>query len=913
MTDPSAPPIVCRPELDDSIDNIIRPGQAVFRLQPASEEYGPISHYWIVVVMGNYTQVRFRLYPKKNYFFLVKKSLFMQTDEAFQLRHNRHRRSTVPPSVYIAARIGADDMRKMFSADGRFIVGDDKSVYDGFNNFPLEPNTKYDLMVRAFAKSNGRRKNEFDQRAPMSEKLNRLYADSNFTSFTTKAALRTSAKAGGVWLLGPLIALLIIALLIGMLVCWWLRCNKKSAGRTHRHGSITKVALTGNIMNGVPGETSKLLSTESYGRSVMNPYEQMNGSGNMESTMDLYPVPSSQTRTSGSIYAPVPVPLPCLPSSGGIIGGHSLSHPAIPIAELAQHIERLRINNNAGFQQEFESIETGQQFTWEHSSAEMNKHKNRYANVVAYDHSRVPLSTMDGIPGTDYINANFIDGYDKPKAYIATQGPLPETFADFWRMVWEEGSATIVMLTNLEERSRIKCDQYWPSRGASTYGDIQVVSLLETTVLAHYTMRTLRIQMAGEVEVREIRHLQYTAWPDHGVPDHPTPFLIFLKRVKTLNPPDAGPIISHCSAGIGRTGAFIVIDCMLERLRYENTVDIFGCVTALRSQRSYMVQVNTEDQYVFIHDAVLDAVNSGSTEVPASKLHQHMHALQQTAPIEGVSGIELEFRHLSTLKWTNTRCGVANLPANRHKNRMINMVPFDSNRVILHLDRWLSVNTYFANSFLVRDSGERGAYLATQGPTEQTLADFWRMVWEHECAIIVMLTKTWELGREKCCEYWPHETGAQMGQLVVEPIAEYNMREYILREFRLSDVQVGCTTGLSRTVRHFQYTEWPEQGAPKSSETFLDLIQQVHRTKSQFGIDGPIVVHCSSGTGRTGVFIALAIIIERMRLEHVVDVFTTVKLLRTERQNMVQDKEQYQFLYQAALEYLASYDQYTMS
>ncbi|VDK76765.1 unnamed protein product [Cylicostephanus goldi] len=150
------------------------------------------------------------------------------------------------------------------------------------------------------------------------------------------------------------------------------------------------------------------------------------------------------------------------------------------------------MNNNAGFQQvnflhlqaedfsqkldfqEFESIETGQQFTWENSSAEMNKHKNRYANVVAYDHSRVVLSSLDGIPGTDYINANYIDGYDKPKAYIATQGPLPETFGDFWRMVWEEGSSTIVMLTNLEERSRVKCDQYWPSRGSSTYGEIEV-------------------------------------------------------------------------------------------------------------------------------------------------------------------------------------------------------------------------------------------------------------------------------------------------------------------------------------------------------------------------------------------------------------------------------------------------------
>ncbi|KAK6019992.1 Protein-tyrosine phosphatase, partial [Ostertagia ostertagi] len=138
-------------------------------------------------------------------------------------------------------------------------------------------------------------------------------------------------------------------------------------------------------------------------------------------------------------------------------------------------------------------------------------------------------------------------------------------------------------------------------------------------------MRAFRIQVVGEMEMREIRHLQYTAWPDHGVPDHPTPFLIFLKL-----------------PGIGRTGAFIVVDCMLERLRYENTVDIFGCVTSLRSQRSYMVQ--TEDQYIFIHDAVLDAVNSGSTEVPAVKLRQHVMALQQMAPMEGAAGMELEFR-----------------------------------------------------------------------------------------------------------------------------------------------------------------------------------------------------------------------------------------------------------------------------
>ena len=99
-----------------------------------------------------------------------------------------------------------------------------------------------------------------------------------------------------------------------------------------------------------------------------------------------------------------------------------------------------------------------------------NKHKNRYANVIAYDHSRVVLQPVDGVPGSDYCNSNYCDGYRKPNAYIATQGPLPETFADFWRMVWEQRSSTIVMLTRLEERSRIKCDQYWPTRGTEAYG-----------------------------------------------------------------------------------------------------------------------------------------------------------------------------------------------------------------------------------------------------------------------------------------------------------------------------------------------------------------------------------------------------------------------------------------------------------
>lgn len=136
-----------------------------------------------------------------------------------------------------------------------------------------------------------------------------------------------------------------------------------------------------------------------------------------------------------------------------------MSHPPIPVNELAAHIELLKANDNAKFSAEYESIDPGQQFTWENSNLEVNKPKNRYANVVAYDHSRVVLEPVDGIIGSDYINANYCDGYRKQNAYIATQGPLPETVGDFWRMTWEQRCMTIVMMTKLEERARVKCDQ----------------------------------------------------------------------------------------------------------------------------------------------------------------------------------------------------------------------------------------------------------------------------------------------------------------------------------------------------------------------------------------------------------------------------------------------------------------------
>ncbi|XP_030891369.1 receptor-type tyrosine-protein phosphatase S [Leptonychotes weddellii] len=762
----------------------------------------------------------------------------IQDISRLQRRSLRHSRQLEAPRPYIAARFSM--------LPSTFHPGDQKQ-YGGFDNRGLEPGHRYVLFVLAVL-----------------QKSEPTFAASPFSDpfqlDNPDPQPIVDGEEGLIWVIGPVLAVVfIICIVIAIL----LYKNKPDSKRKDSEPRTKCLLNNADLAPHHPKDPVEM-------RRI-----------------------NFQTPDSG-LSSPLREP--------GFHFESMLSHPPIPIADMAEHTDRLKANDSLKLSQEYESIDPGQQFTWEHSNLEVNKPKNRYANVIAYDHSRVILQPIEGIVGSDYINANYVDGYRRQNAYIATQGPLPETFGDFWRMVWEQRSATIVMMTRLEEKSRIKCDQYWPNRGTETYGFIQV-TLLDTIELATFCVRTFSLHKNGSSEKREVRQFQFTAWPDHGVPEYPTPFLAFLRRVKTCNPPDAGPVVVHCSAGVGRTGCFIVIDAMLERIKPEKTVDVYGHVTLMRSQRNYMVQ--TEDQYSFIHEALLEAVGCGTTEVPARSLYAYIQKLAQVEPGEHVTGMELEFKRLANSKAHTSRFISANLPCNKFKNRLVNIMPYESTRVCLQPIRGVEGSDYINASF-IDGYRQQKAYIATQGPLAETTEDFWRMLWENNSTIVVMLTKLREMGREKCHQYWPAERSARYQYFVVDPMAEYNMPQYILREFKVTDAR----DGQSRTVRQFQFTDWPEQGVPKSGEGFIDFIGQVHKTKEQFGQDGPISVHCSAGVGRTGVFITLSIVLERMRYEGVVDIFQTVKMLRTQRPAMVQTEDEYQFCYQAGLEYLGSFDHY---
>ncbi|XP_041778522.1 tyrosine-protein phosphatase Lar isoform X3 [Anopheles merus] len=798
-------------------------------LPQASEEYGPISHYYLIVVPED----------KANLHKIPDQFL---TEELLPSRPKLDRLN----APYIAA------MFLQRNIPYTFHLGSGETNHN-FTNKKLERGKRYRIFVRAVVDTPQKHlytSSPFSEflaldmkEAPTGEPPHR--PNPNVPQDTEIIIRGKNEEPGMLWVVGPIIAALVLS--VCFLVVYFVR-RRRQPCKAPDQAAVTRPLMAADLGAG-PAPTDPV---------------------------DMRRI---NFQTPGMI-----------------------SHPPISIAELANHVERLKANDNLKFSQEYESIEPGQQFTWDHSNMEVNKPKNRYANVTSYDHSRVILPPIEGVPGSDYINANYCDGYRKHNAYVATQGPLQETFGDFWRMCWELKSSTIVMMTRLEERSRIKCDMYWPARGTEVYGAM-TVTITETQELATYSIRTFQIYRNGSNERREIKQLQFTAWPDHGVPDHPAPFLQFLRRTKSLTPSESGPIIVHCSAGVGRTGCYIVIDSMLERMKYEKTIDIYGHVTCLRAQRNYMVQ--TEDQYIFIHDALLEAVICGSTEVPARSLHNHIQKLMQTEPHENITGMEMEFKKLSNVKADSTRFVTANLPCNKHKNRLVHILPYESSRVCLTPIRGVEGSDYI-NASLVDGYRYRNAYIAAQGPLQETAEDFWRMLWEHNSTIVVMLTKLKEMGREKCFQYWPHERSVRYQCYVVDPIAEYNMPQYKLREFKVTDARDGS----SRTVRQFQFIDWPEQGVPKSGEGFIDFIGQVHKTKEQFGQDGPITVHCSAGVGRTGVFITLSIVLERMQYEGVLDVFQTVRILRSQRPAMVQTEDQYQFCYRAALEYLGSFDHY---
>eukprot|EP00058_Branchiostoma_floridae_P015854 XP_002601342.1 hypothetical protein BRAFLDRAFT_59175 [Branchiostoma floridae] len=574
----------------------------------------------------------------------------------------------------------------------------------------------------------------------------------------------------------------------------------------------------------------------------------------------------------------------------------------VPVDSLEQVFNKRHANDDQLFTEEYKALPGD--LGMAHAKAYLKKangEKNRFKNVIAYDNDRVVLTPVEGDPDSDYIHASYIGGYDEERKFIAAQGPKPNTIHDFWRMMWETGSTVIVMVTNLEEKGKTKCTQYWPESGEEVYGKISV-TLADTIPMVYYVTRVLLVSK-GDEKQRKITQFQFLGWPDFGAPRNPAELLKFHQKVMTSITSRDRPIVVHCSAGVGRTGTFITMDAMLSMMAEEGKVDVFGFVSKTRQSRSQMVQA--EAQYVFIYRALMEQHLYGDTEIEVTSIHRHLQNLKREDQVSHKTGLELEFEKLTRVPVDKANMRNGNLPENISKNRVLQVLPYDTSRVFLQHKTGVTGSDYINASF-IDGYRERDAYIATQGPLDRTVEDFWRMVWEWNSCSIVMLTELQEKDRSTCARYWTEEGSKAYGDLIVKLDDQNEFGDFTHRTFTLENRK----GEKSRNVHQFHFHGWPEHGAPDNAAGIIDLIGQVQKQQQLSG-NGPITIHCSSGAGRTGTFCAISTVLERVKTEGNCDVFQTVKALRQQRPHMVQNIDQYQFCYQAVVEYLDSFDHYS--
>nr|CAD7424727.1 unnamed protein product [Timema monikensis] len=615
----------------------------------------------------------------------------------------------------------------------------------------------------------------------------------------------------------------------------------------------------------------------------------------------------------------------------------------------AAYVERHK-DSDYGFQHEFELLpDRFPDRSTRHSEARENLYKNRYPDIKAYDQTRIHLSQIDSLVGSDYINANYVIGYKERKKFICAQGnvkdgtcaisaihsritslssalagrsnlgsslpdhlsyyhdnsrgPMDNTVCDFWRMIWEQHLELILMLTNLEEYSKTKCAKYWPddSEGEKYFGDFTVAHVEEKRY-SDYIIRELKLCRAcrngKEMEQRRIVQYHFLVWKDFMAPEHPAGILKFIKRVNEAYSLEKGPILVHCSAGVGRTGTLVALDSLLQQLSEEGQVSIFNTVCDLRHQRNFLVQSleqqtappkakdypgQGQKQYIFIYRALMESALFGNTEIKVSELKLYIDKLKKRENGRERCKMEDDFEKIKRVVEANKSCSVGDGEENKPKNRCDLVIPYDRNRVILTPIPGREHSTYINASFIEGyDNSE--SFIITQDPLESTIEDFWRMVSEQNITTLVMLSDLGD-GAKKCLRYWPDDE-ASYNHIHVKYIQSDCCPYYTRRELNVTNKK----TDENLLVTQFQYNGWPtvEGEVPEVTRGLIELVDQTQNHQESIEGSGPITVHCSCGSDRSSIFVALSILVQQLHTEKRVDIFTTTRKLHSQRQGMLQ-------------------------
>lgn len=766
------------------------------------------------------------------------------------LNYYQASQSTSQPA-YVTAQLPRQQV------SGAFTVGDNQT-YEGFFNGPLQRDTAYDLWLVAFSSVDGTLRESF----------------AKTESPVIVRALTAPPPANHVpVIVGVLIVFILLIVTFAILLLIWRRRHVTSEREKAELPSFGPTILP-------EPDTSPPPTPISEGACLLSSLETCS-----QEAEPLLEASNTRSVESEPVYSNV---------------GAGVHLGTIKVEDLWDYIRNNKANDMEGLKREYRLLPAGLTATCDVARREENKLKNRYGNIIAYDHTRVLLDPEDGDPTDDYINANYIDGYNRPRAYIAAQGPNTPTIKDLWRMVWKESCKTLIMLTNLTETGKKKCEQYWPDEGCEQYGPISV-QLLDTDELPDFTIRTFLLTKGGQSKY--LKQFHFTTWPDHGVPRFGHSLLLFRQKIRAYDNLDNGPVIVHCSAGVGRTGTYVAVDTQLERARAEGIIDVHNFVQLMRTQRVNMVQ--SFEQYVFVYDSLLEALICGDTTVSSHAFPEVYNDLCLYDPDIGKTKLEEQFEILKLLSTTIERdeSTTALSPENIFKNRCKNIVPANRCRPYLLTPNDGAndyINAVFLNCYRRRDG-----LLVTQMPLPNTVTDFWRLVYDHNCHTIVMLNDVDEKD-ETCEQYWSEDTcGSDYGPFIVETTTQIRSDPSItVRDFTLTNTNAPQDS--PRMIRQFNFHRWAEGSAvPTSGRAFLQLVDAVERRYDDTGFQ-PIAVHCMNGASRSGLFCAILYILERLKKEKEVDVFQAVKQMRLNRTQFIDNMEQYRFCHDILLEFLSN-------
>ncbi|XP_060082179.1 receptor-type tyrosine-protein phosphatase mu-like [Ylistrum balloti] len=539
------------------------------------------------------------------------------------------------------------------------------------------------------------------------------------------------------------------------------------------------------------------------------------------------------------------------------------------------------------FNDEYTKLPRGLQHPHECGKKPELKDKNRFKDMFPYDHSRVVLNTLPDVNNSDYINGNYIDSVSLERQYIATQGPKQGTVWDFWRMIWEQNTGKIIMVTNIKEGKKMKCHPYWPALGRTiTNGDFSVTLTDEKRCLA-FISRTLTLLNQKTKEKHEVFQFHFTTWPDHGIPN-PFQLVQFQRLVIKQETSLPGPQVVHCSAGIGRTGTYIALDALLKHAQISPTIDVYQYTMKMRKDRLNMIQ--TVEQYIVLHEALDVSLTFPDASINRCQFQEKKDLRQQR--------IQENFKVLSKIKPTFDQKDYSSALSNANvsKNRSKECIPV--NRFRVRLKSPLEGRGDYINAVVLPSCSNSFGFLATQLPLTDTLPDFWTMVYDYNSRIVVLLDRL--------------DSDVQL-------LPEENHDDYNIDGFKLS------TSGVKQSMieaealdiilqkqdqekRHVKILINPvgtDQTGHVSTHGLVNAVTSTNRLEtSQKGT--AITVVCRDGKTNCVPFCLLKAVIERMDLDGCIDIFNAAREIQYRRPDAFKTLGDIRLIYQALEDYIHS-------